>query len=77
MKEAVKASPQVKSGPTFLVKVHSCQDGNWHGKIQWLEEEKSVNFKSSLEMIMLIQDSVEKFSPEVKKDIQKHWVLSK
>jgi hypothetical protein len=47
-----------KKHDTFIVKVHHSQDATWHGEIVWADENKSVKFRSALEMIRLIDEAV-------------------
>ena len=43
---------------TFLVEVKFQQNKTWQGTIHWLEEKKSQHFRSSLEMMKLIDDAL-------------------
>jgi len=49
----------VLGGSTFLVRVQYRQNASWQGTIQWLDQKKTVPFRSMLEMIMLIQDALD------------------
>lgn len=39
---------------TFIVKVMNTQNSTWQGSITWVEEQKTQNFRSALEMIKMI-----------------------
>ncbi len=45
-------SDRVKS--TFIVKIINNQNSTWQGSITWVEEQKTQNFRSALEMIKMI-----------------------
>lgn len=52
-------SSQAVGGSTFLVRIQFRQNATWQGTIQWLEQKKTVPFRSMLEMITLIQEALE------------------
>ena len=43
-----------RNNGTFLVKILSQQNSTWQGSITWMEEKKTQNFRSALELIKLI-----------------------
>lgn len=43
---------------TFLVYVQYRQNATWQGRLTWMEREKSLEFRSALEMIMLIDNAL-------------------
>ncbi|NLU32009.1 MAG: hypothetical protein GXX04_05250 [Clostridiaceae bacterium] len=43
---------------TFLIKVLLRQNATWQGKIQWIEKNKTQNFRSDLEMLKLMDDAL-------------------
>ncbi len=45
---------------TFIVKVINNQNSTWQGTITWVEEQKTENFRSALEMIKLIDGALDK-----------------
>lgn len=51
-------------GITFLVRIYFKQHANWQGTVQWLESGKTVPFRSVLELIALLNEAVEKNSPD-------------
>jgi hypothetical protein len=43
---------------TFIVKINHSQDDTWHGEVVWADENKSVKFRSTLELLRLIDEAV-------------------
>lgn len=43
---------------SFLVKIQFCQNSTWQGTIQWLDEKKSMPFRSLLELTLLLNEAV-------------------
>ena len=43
---------------TFLIRVMQHQNGTWQGKITWVDEDKSTNFRSLWEMVRLMEDGL-------------------
>ncbi len=43
-----------RNNGTFLVKILNKQNSTWQGSITWMEEQKTKNFRSALELIKLI-----------------------
>ena len=50
-------------GSTFLIRIYFKQHANWQGTIQWLEADKTVPFRSVLELIALLNEAVDKNLP--------------
>lgn len=48
-----------REGGTFIVKVEYCQNKTWQGKVTWADENKSMNFRSALELIKLMNEALE------------------
>ncbi len=42
----------------FLLKILYTQNNDIQGTLQWLEEERTVNFRSSMELIYLLSEAV-------------------
>ena len=49
-------SGKERNNGTFLVKILSQQNSTWQGSITWMEEQKTQNFRSALELIKLIDE---------------------
>jgi phosphotransferase system HPr-like phosphotransfer protein len=47
-------------GSSFLVKIKYQQNSSIQGTIHWLEENKIVNFRSMMEMMMLLTENIDK-----------------
>jgi len=48
---------------TFLVRIHYRQNASWQGQVTWAEKNKTVPFRSALELIKLI-DSTQEEKPD-------------
>ena len=47
---------------TFIVRVQHRQNSSWQGRIAWMEEDKTIQFRSVWEMIKLIESAVDTVS---------------
>lgn len=47
---------------TFLVKILFRQRETWQGQVTWAEENKTVSFRSALELLRLLDEAGEKGS---------------
>ena len=47
---------------TFIIRVQHRQNSSWQGRITWMEEDKTVQFRSIWEMIKLIENAVDTVS---------------
>lgn len=45
---------------TFIVKIKYNQNQSIQGSIQWIEKKKVVHFRSMMELILLLSESVDK-----------------
>ena len=43
---------------TFIVKVEYCQNETWQGQVIWAEENKTVRFRSALELMKLMDEAM-------------------
>ena len=55
---------------TFIVRVQHRQNSSWQGRITWMEEDKTIHFRSIWEMIKLIESAVDTVSPAQDDDEQ-------
>lgn len=46
------------SKSTFVVQVQFCQNNSWQGTIAWTEQKKEQRFRSTLELIKLIDEAL-------------------
>lgn len=58
---------RVASGKaTFIVQVQFQQNATWQGSIHWSEENKTQHFRSTLELIKLMDEAISKKANEEK-----------
>ena len=43
---------------TFIVKIINKQNATWQGSVTWVDEQKTQNFRSALELIKLIDGAM-------------------
>ena len=59
---------------TFIIRVQQRQGGTWQGRITWADRNKTVRFRSILEMIKLIEDGILTEHPELlEEEDTPHW----
>lgn len=44
---------------TFIIRVQHRQHSSWQGKVTWIEENETVNFRSALELMKMIDHVLE------------------
>ena len=49
---------ETKNKKTFIVKVEYSQNTTWQGQVVWAEKNKSVRFRSALELIKLMDEAI-------------------
>lgn len=49
---------------TFIVRVQHRQNSSWQGRITWMEQDKTICFRSIWEMVKLIENAVDTVSSE-------------
>ena len=47
-----------KKKGTFVVKIEYCQHGTWQGRVIWAEENRSERFRSTLELVRLMDEAM-------------------
>ena len=47
---------------TFIVRVQHRQNSSWQGRVTWMEEDRTIQFRSVWEMIKLIESAVDSVS---------------
>ena len=57
---------------TFIVRVRFEQNATWHGSLSWIEQKKTQNFRSTLEMLKLMDEALDSESKlrKIKKNIE-------
>ena len=59
---------------TFIIRVQQRQGGTWQGRITWADRNKTVHFRSVMEMIKLIEDGMLAEHPELlAEEDAPHW----
>lgn len=48
---------------SFVVRVQHRQNGTWQGRITWMEEGRTVNFRSVWEMVKLMENALDGVEP--------------
>lgn len=54
------STPSALGGQNFLVTVYHQENQSWQGVIQWLETGEKIHFRSTLEMLHLIDNATQK-----------------
>ena len=44
---------------TFIVKIQYTEHSTWQGSITWVEEDKTQNFRSALELLKMIDEALD------------------
>jgi hypothetical protein len=68
-----KKSNENQGKGTFIVRVEYCQNETWQGKVTWADKDKSMHFRSALELVKLMNEALE-HSQTASSDISKHSV---
>ncbi len=68
-----KKSNENQGKGTFIVRVEYCQNETWQGKVTWADKDKSMHFRSALELVKLMNEALE-HSQAASSDISKHSV---
>ena len=53
-------SNRQKKTETFIIKVMDQQNANWQGSVTWVDEQREQYFRSTLELLKLIDGALEK-----------------
>ncbi len=56
---------------TFIIRVQHRQNSSWQGRITWVDEDKTMNFRSAWEMMKLIDSAMEQYKED--KDKTTDW----
>lgn len=54
---------KVNKNSSFLVEIKSEENKTWQGKVTWLNKDKTEYFRSALELIKLIDSTMEADEP--------------
>ena len=58
---------------TFIIRVQHRQNSSWQGRITWVEQDKTLYFRSIWEMMKLIDEAMEKFRSDEDSDDTPSW----
>ena len=58
---------------TFLVHVQHRQNSSWQGRITWMDQNKTVYFRSALEMMKLVADALDSVSSSDENRTEVSW----
>lgn len=50
---------QVKCTGTFVIKIYDSQNATWQGQVTWAEKNQTISFRSDLELLKLIDSTME------------------
>lgn len=53
-------SNRQKKTETFIIKVMNQQNATWQGSVTWVDEQREQYFRSTLELLKLIDGALEK-----------------
>lgn len=54
----VPRGKKVVGGTNFLISIKERDQQNWKGSIQWLDTGRIINFRSTIEMMNLIDEAI-------------------
>ena len=58
---------------TFIIRVQHRQNSSWQGRITWMEQDKTINFRSVWEMVKLIENAVDSVCDEEDREETPQW----
>lgn len=58
---------------TFIVRVQHRQNSSWQGRITWMEQDKTISFRSVWEMVKLIENAVDTVCSEEDREETPSW----
>lgn len=64
---------RIPGGTNFLVRIQFRQHATWQGTIQWLEVNKTLSFRSMLEMVHLMEEAVERHTDLERQHHLRSW----
>ncbi|SMP67988.1 hypothetical protein [Anoxynatronum buryatiense] len=64
----------IPGGTHFLIRIQYQQNNSWQGTIQWLDNRKIIPFRSTLEMILLMEEALVLHAGKDQQQSQfRHW----
>ena len=58
---------------TFIIRVQQRQGATWQGRVTWADQNKTIHFRSALELIKLIESGIEAGHPELVEEESPNW----
>lgn len=58
---------------TFIIRVQKRQNSTWQGRITWVEKDKTAHFRSTLEMIKLMESGLASENPQLLEEEDPTW----
>ena len=58
---------------TFIVRVQHRQNSSWQGRLTWMEQNQTLNFRSIWEMIKLIESAMDTVSVQEEDGEEESW----
>ena len=58
---------------SFIIRVQHRQNSSWQGRITWMEEDKTVYFRSMFEMIKLIESALDNAEIQDEEEKEATW----
>ena len=58
---------------SFIIRVQHRQNSSWQGRITWMEQDKTISFRSVWEMVKLIESAVNTVSTEEEQEEAPRW----
>ncbi|MBR0474217.1 MAG: hypothetical protein IJJ19_04370, partial [Erysipelotrichaceae bacterium] len=58
---------------TFIIRVQHRQNSSWQGRITWVEQDKTLYFRSIWEMMKLIDSAMEQFKEPDEENDTPQW----
>ena len=68
---------RIPGGTNFLIRIQFHQNSTWQGTIQWLEENKTLPFRSVLEMLHLMEEAVGNHRVQDRQSHLRTWMIRK
>ena len=58
---------------TFIIRVQHRQNSSWQGRITWMDQNKTVYFRSIWEMIKLVEEALNMVSEQEDSPGERFW----
>ena len=58
---------------TFIIRVQQRQNSSWQGRITWVDEDKTVYFRSVWEMMKLIDEALDTYRASEERQEDPSW----